>query len=144
VWFCSLDINRVLPTAVARATYGLPYCFGAARHERRGNELHTFVNRRWPRGEASTQIHLEIGEEINHPTPLEVFLSARWGLYSLSRSKHIRYAPVSHPQWSLQRAKIISLQDSLIEAAGFGRPHGDAHVMFSAGVPVRVGIPKIS
>jgi uncharacterized protein YqjF (DUF2071 family) len=122
----------------------LPYCFGAARHERRGNELHTFVNRRWPRGEASTQIHLEIGEEINHPTPLEVFLSARWGLYSLSRSKHIRYAPVSHPQWSLQRAKIISLQDSLIEAAGFGRPHGDAHVMFSAGVPVRVGIPKIS
>jgi uncharacterized protein YqjF (DUF2071 family) len=77
VWFCSLDINRVLPTAVARATYGLPYCFGAARHERRGNELHTFVNRRWPRVEASTQIHLEIGEEITHPTPLEIFLSAR-------------------------------------------------------------------
>ena len=143
VWFCSLDINRVLPTAVARATYGLPYCFGSARHERRGNELHTFVNRRWPRGEASTQIHLEIGEEIIHPTPLEVFLSARWGLYSLSRSKHIRYAPVSHPQWSLQRAKIISLQDSLIEAAGFARPRGDAHVMFSAGVPVRVGLPKL-
>ena len=128
---------------MARTTYGLPYCFGKARHERRGNELHTLVKRRWPHGEASTQIHLEIGEEITDPTPLEIFLSARWGLYSLSRSKHIRYAPVSHPQWSLQRAKIISLQDSLIEAAGFTRPRGDAHVMFSAGVPVRVGLPKL-
>jgi len=46
----------------------------------------------------------------------------------------------------LQRAEIISLDDSLIQAAGFAVPraqiNGEPHVMFSSGVPVRVGLPK--
>jgi uncharacterized protein YqjF (DUF2071 family) len=63
-------------------------------------------------------------------------------LYSFTRSRRIRYAPISHPQWKLQRAEIISLDDSLIEAAGFASPVGTPHVMFAPGVPVRVGLPK--
>jgi uncharacterized protein YqjF (DUF2071 family) len=58
----------------------------------------------------------------------------------------LRYAPISHPKWNLQRAEIISLDDSLIQAAGFAVPraqiNGEPHVMFSSGVPVRVGLPK--
>jgi uncharacterized protein YqjF (DUF2071 family) len=142
VWFCSLDINRIIPTVVARTTYQLPYCFGKAKHQLVGNELLTSVDRRWPRGEAHTRIHLSIGSEISDPSPLEIFLSARWGLYSFTRSRRIRYAPISHPQWKLQRAEIISLDDSLIEAAGFASPVGTPHVMFAPGVPVRVGLPK--
>jgi uncharacterized protein YqjF (DUF2071 family) len=42
----------------------------------------------------------------------------------------------------LQRAEIISLDDTLIEAAGFTAPVGTPHVMFAQGVPVRVGLPK--
>ncbi|NDD00405.1 DUF2071 domain-containing protein [bacterium] len=84
VWFCSLDINRLLPTIVARTTYTLPYCFGRASNRRVGEELHTMVERRWPRGDrsANTNIHLRIGEPIVAPSPLEIFLSARWGLYT--------------------------------------------------------------
>ncbi|MFM7257973.1 MAG: YqjF family protein, partial [Acidimicrobiaceae bacterium] len=48
VWFCSLDINRLLPTIVARTTYTLPYCFGRASNKRVDDELHTMVERRWP------------------------------------------------------------------------------------------------
>jgi uncharacterized protein YqjF (DUF2071 family) len=42
----------------------------------------------------------------------------------------------------LQHAEIISLDDTLIEAAGFTKPVGTPHVMFAPGVPVRVGLPK--
>ncbi len=148
VWFCSLDINRLLPTIVARTTYTLPYCFGRASNKRVGDELHTTVERRWPRGEraAQTNIRLKIGAQIVAPSPLEVFLSARWGLYTTTRRGNLRYAPISHPRWPLQRAEIISLDDSLIDAAGFATPsvvaNGEPHVMFSGGVPVRVGLPR--
>jgi hypothetical protein len=63
-------------------------------------------------------------------------------LYSFTRSQQIRYAPISHPRWKLQHAEIISLDDTLIEAAGFTKPVGKPHVMFAPGVPVRVGLPK--
>jgi hypothetical protein len=148
VWFCSLDINRLLPTIVARTTYTLPYCFGRASNKRVGDELHTMVERRWPRGgrSATTNIRLKIGEKIVAPSPLEIFLSARWGLYTTTRGGSLRYAPISHEQWRLQRAEIISLDDSLIEAAGFASPtvaaNGEPHVMFSSGLPVRVGLPR--
>ena len=163
VWFCSLDINRLLPTIVARTTYTLPYCFGRASNKRVGDELHTKVERRWPRSDSAssasgahettrdaskphTNIRLKIGEHIASPSPLEVFLSARWGLYTTTRSGSLRYAPISHEPWRLQRAEIIELNDSLIEAAGFAAPtvatNGEPNVMFSSGVSVRVGLPK--
>ena len=146
VWFCSLDINRLLPTIVARTTYTLPYCFGKASNKRVGDELHTSVVRRWPRGSAETNIRLKIGDHIVAPSPLEVFLSARWGLYTTTRGGELRYAPISHEHWPLQRAEIISLDDSLVQAAGFATPNvaanGEPHVMFSSGVPVRVGLPR--
>lgn len=148
VWFCSLDINRLLPTIVARTTYTLPYCFGRASNKRVGDELHTKVERRWPRTDsaAKTKIHLKIGERIVSPSPLEVFLSARWGLYTTTRGGSLRYAPISHEPWRLHRAEVIALDDSLIEAAGFASPtvaaNGEPHVMFSSGLPVRVGLPK--
>ena len=148
VWFCSLDINRLLPTIVARTTYTLPYCFGRASNRRVGDELHTMVERRWPRGDraANTNIRLRIGEPIVAPSSLEIFLSARWGLYTTTRGGSLRYAPISHEPWRLQRAEIVALDDSLIEAAGFVAPNskvnGEPHVMYSPGVPVRVGLPK--
>ncbi len=146
VWFCSLDINRLVPTIVARTTYTLPYCFGKASNKRVGDELHTSVVRKWPRGSAETKIQLKILEPIVEPSPLEIFLSARWGLYTTTRGGALRYAPISHERWPLQRAKIISLDDSLVQAAGFDSPrtdtNGEPNVMFSSGVLVRVGLPK--
>ena len=131
VWFCSLDINRLLPTIVARTTYTLPYCFGKASNKR---------------VRAETKIQLKILEPIAEPSSLEVFLSARWGLYTTTRGGSLRYAPISHDRWPLQRAKIISLEDSLVVAAGFESPrteiNGAPHVMFSRGVKVRVGLPR--
>ena len=141
VWFFSLDVNRLIPAFVARATYFIPYCWGSASHIKDGQRLRTTVKRRWP-SRSSTQIELTIGEEIKEPSDLAHFLSARWGLYSKGFGGRLRYAPVDHEQWQLYEANIVNLDDHLVTAAGFPAPTGEAHVMFSPGVSVRIGKPR--
>jgi uncharacterized protein YqjF (DUF2071 family) len=147
VWFFSLDINRMLPTFVARTTYSLPYCFGKVSHgvQQVDNTsvVETLVQRRWPHGvEASTELRVEVGNKIDVPSDFEHFLSARWGLYSQTLRKKIRYAPVSHEPWPLHRATALHIDDSLVQAAGLPTPTGEVHALFSPGVSVRVGLPS--
>lgn len=141
VWFFSLDVNRFLPALVARVSYFLPYCWGKASNKRTDTTLETEVRRRWP-SRASTSIRVSIGDPIESPDDLSVFLSARWGLYSRGIGKGVRYAPVDHERWPLWTAKLESLNDTLLIAAGLSAPVGDPHVMFSPGVSVRIGLPR--
>ena len=140
VWFFSLDVNRLLPAAVARATYLLPYCWGSASHELADNVLTTEVFRRWPGG-GETSIRIRVGDAIERSDDLSVFLSARWGLYSRGFGKGLRYAPVDHETWRLHNATLEYLEDSLVTAAGLPAPTGEPHVLFSPGVSVRIGLP---
>ena len=142
VWFFSLDVNRMLPALVARAAYRLPYCWGHASNTLHDDVLSTRVRRRWPHRGADTEITVQVGEEISEQSEFEVFLTARWGLYSRSYGRGLMYAPVDHPRWSLYRAKIIGLNDTLVRAAGLPESVGPPHCMFSPGVPVRIGVPK--
>jgi uncharacterized protein YqjF (DUF2071 family) len=141
VWFFSLDVNRFLPALVARVSYFLPYCWGKASNKRTDSTLETEVRRRWP-SRASTSIRVSIGNPIETPDELSVFLSARWGLYSRGIGKGVRYAPVDHERWPLWTARLESLNDTLLTAAGLSAPLGDPHVMFSPGVSVRIGLPR--
>jgi uncharacterized protein YqjF (DUF2071 family) len=141
VWFFSLDVNRLIPAFVARSTYFIPYCWGKVSHKKVGQHLRTTVKRRWPLS-SSTQIELALGKEIDEPSALEHFLSARWGLFSKGWRGQLRYAPVDHEQWQLFESSIINLDDQLITAAGLPSPIGEAHVMFSPGVSVRIGKPR--
>ncbi len=141
VWFFSLDVNRLIPAFFARLTYFIPYCWGKASHKKTAAKLLTSVNRRWP-SKSSTRIELSIGERIEEPGELAHFLSARWGLYSKGFAGRLRYAPVDHEQWELYSASIDTLNDNLVTAAGLSAPTGEAHVMFSPGVSVRIGKPR--
>jgi uncharacterized protein YqjF (DUF2071 family) len=141
VWFFSLDVNRFLPALVARVSYFLPYCWGKASNKRTDTTLETKVRRTWP-SRASTSIRVSIGDPIESPDELSVFLSARWGLYSRGIGRGVRYAPVDHETWPLWTAKLESLNDTLLTAAGLSAPIGDPHVMFSPGVSVRIGLPR--
>ncbi len=140
VWFFSLDVNRLLPAVVARATYLLPYCWGSASHELSNDVLTTEVFRRWPGG-GETSIRIHVGDVIERSDDLSVFLSARWGLYSRGFGKGLRYAPVDHEPWVLHNATLEYLEDSLVIAAGLPAPTGEPHVLFSPGVSVRIGLP---
>lgn len=142
VWFHSLDVTRLLPVVIARLTYRLPYMWASMAIRENGSLVTYRAERRWPgpRG-ATSNVTIEIGERIPEPTPLEHFLTARWGLYSQLR-KRLTFARVEHEPWPLHRARLVDLEDGFLEAAGYQPPSREPHVMYSPGVPVRIGLPR--
>jgi uncharacterized protein YqjF (DUF2071 family) len=143
VWFDSLDVSRLLPVLVARSSYRLPYMWSRMAIRRTAPEIGYTAVRRWPgpRGASSTLV-VAPGDRIADPEPLEHFLTARWGLFTELRSR-LAYAPVDHPAWPLARARLIRLEDELVEAAGYPAPVGDPLVHYSPGVEVRIGLPRV-
>ncbi|MFM2076338.1 MAG: hypothetical protein RJA49_228, partial [Actinomycetota bacterium] len=75
------------------------------------------------------------------PTDLDLFLTARWGLFLADRAGATRYWPNEHPSWPLRAATVEHLDDDLVAAAGFpgvtSRPPDS--VLFSEGVHTRFG-----
>lgn len=140
VWFFSLDVDRLLPAAVARVSYRLPYCWGATSHAREDDSLITRVARRWPDRLADSSISMHMGNPIK-ADELDIFLTARWGLYSRSRSG-LRYAAVDHEPWPLRSAEALAHDPVLLEAAGLPAPQGEPHARCSDGVNVRIGLPR--
>jgi uncharacterized protein YqjF (DUF2071 family) len=140
VWFFSLDVDRLIPALTARLTYRLPYCWGRTSHERSEDVLTTVVRRRWPDRVVDSCLEVDLGEPVTADA-LDVFLTARWGLYS-RRGRGIRYAPVDHAPWPLRAATLRHVDESLVRAAGLPAPAGDPHLRASDGVAVRIGLPR--
>lgn len=143
VWFDSLDVTRLIPVLIARLSYRLPYMWSKMSIRRDGPVVSYTARRRWPGPGAASTVRVRRGEPIPSAevSGLEHFLTARWGLYTRLRSR-LAYAPVDHPPWPLERATIDELDDQLIEAAGYTKPAGDPLVHYSAGVDVRIGLPR--
>jgi uncharacterized protein YqjF (DUF2071 family) len=53
-------------------------------------------------------------------------------------------ATAEHPRWALRRARVLSLEQDLLQAAGLGPPDGDPVVHGAEGVRVRIGMWKPS
>ena len=143
VWFHSLEASRVLPVWTARVGYDLPYMWAQMSISRSSDVVRYSTTRWWPgpRG-AGGVISIAPTLEPHTPDPLDDFLTSRWGLYATGRSGALRYAPVDHPAWPLHRADAVHVRDSLVAAAGYPQPDSEAHVLYSPGVPVRVGLPR--
>lgn len=141
VVFCSLEASRLATVAVTRWTVGLNYVWSRMRLDRDGDRLTYTSTRRWPgpRG-ASSRMEVQVGEAVE-PSPLDLFLTARWGLFLPDRRGRVRYWPNEHPTWPLRRATIEHLDDELVAAAGLpgvaSRPPDS--VLFSEGVHTRFG-----
>lgn len=143
VWFFSLDVDRLAAAVPARVAYRLPYCAGAATHERTDVGFASDVDRRWPRSVAGATTHLRVrGLDEPIDTPFSHFLTDRWRLFSPGRAGTIREAPVEHEPWRLFAAEPTAVDDGLLAAAGLPMPVGAPHAMWSPGVDVRVGRPR--
>lgn len=138
VVFLSLDAERALPAIVGR-TVGLPYQWSAMRLTRTGDRCTYTCRRRGPDAAgAYGRIVVRVGAPVTRPTPLERFLTARWGLYARGR-----YLPNEHPPWPLHRADLLDLADDLVPATGLPVPVGPpVSVLWSPGVPARFGLPR--
>ncbi len=141
VVFSSLEASRLATVAVTRLTTGLNYLWAEMQLQRDLDRITYVSRRRWPgpRGVAS-RMEVQVGPEVE-PTPLDLFLTARWGLFLPDRSGRTRYWPNEHPTWPLRSATLEHLDDGLVAAAGFpgvaDRPPDS--VRFSEGVQTRFG-----
>lgn len=143
VWFFSLDTAQLLPTAVARLAFRLPYCYGRASVTVTGQDegsIHaTRVERRWP-DRATSALAARIGPSIE-ATPLASFLTARWGLVTTTRRGNVArtyFGAVDHEPWPLHSATLLDLDDDLVTAARVPRPEGDPLLLYSPGVSTTI------
>ena len=73
--------------------------------------------------------------EPREPTPLDDFLTCRWGAH-VARRSGTTYIRNWHEPWLLRHAEAVEVDDSLVAAAGFpGVADGPPdHVAYSEGV----------
>lgn len=146
VWFFSLDAASRLAVWGARRFFGLPY-FNARMHLRRDDEvIDYFVERtesdprsvarrrsseliaaareragvREPSGRApSLHCRWRALEALppSQPGELAHFLTERFCLYAM-KGGHLHRGRITHAPWPLRRAELLSLEDSLVAAAG--------------------------
>jgi uncharacterized protein YqjF (DUF2071 family) len=142
VWFCSLDVPRLAPVAVARLAFRLPYGNAAIAWTRPApDEIDVVTRRRWP-DPARSRLHVRLGEPVERPDPLLVWLTARWGLVTARPDgSRRRFGPVAHEPWPLRRAGLVDVDPGLVVAAGFPRPVADPVLCAAPLVSVRVGAP---
>ncbi len=155
VVFLTLDATRLVPVLAARVWPHVPYAWARMRLDRdgrpaagtdplrTGERLTYTARRRWPapRG-ATSRFSVEVGDRVADASPLESFLTARWGLHTRTATGRTRYLPNDHPSWPLRRAGLVDLDDGLVAATGLPQPVGPpASVLVSDGIPVRFGPP---
>jgi uncharacterized protein YqjF (DUF2071 family) len=137
VVFLSLDADRLLAVAGARAAYRLPYVWSSMGLRRHDDQV-TYTTRRRISGVRSL-LRVRVGDAVE-AEPLDHFLTARWALHS-SFYGGTAYAPIDHQPWPLRRAELLELDDGLIAASGLPAPEGPPRVLHSTGVDVRIGRP---
>ena len=143
VWFCSLEAGRLSATAVARATYGLPYYWADMTAENTGPDWRYRSKRTWPGPKgARCDVDVTAGAAIDEHSELDRFLTARWGLFSTFLGRTL-YAPITHESWPLHHGELTYLDDGLMSAAGFPIPDAEPLVHWTPGVGVRIGRPRI-
>jgi uncharacterized protein len=147
VWFFSLDAANRVAVALARSWYHLPYYHArmflerepAARPDDPRPILYAGVRRRPDPRPASYLIRANpIGAgRPAQPGTLEHFLVERYILYALADDR-LYQGRVHHHPYPLQGADILTLDESLLAAAGIRRPDSAPLGHFAAGVDVKV------
>ncbi|MDG9717866.1 DUF2071 domain-containing protein [Streptomyces sp. DH24] len=139
-FFLSMDAARLLPVLAGRLGVRLPYHWAAMRLRRRGDVI-TYACRRRGSGGPASRAEVRTGPRVAEPTPLERFLTGRWGLHVAWHGRTL-YLPNDHEPWPLHRAELLRLDDGLIPAAGLPPvPGPPVSVLYSPGVTARFGTP---
>ncbi len=140
VVFASLDAARLLPVLTGRMAFRLPYQWALMRVCRHGSEITYSSRRRWPGPRAQLRLRIRVGKPLTSPSPLEMFLTARWGLHAAWYAGRGYYLPNEHPRWPLYSATLVSVNEDLLHAAGLAPvTAAPISVLYSPGVPVRAG-----
>jgi uncharacterized protein len=141
VVFLSLDTDRAAVVPAVRSTIGAPYRWARMRFDRTGDRVTYGARLRRLGHRPSSHVVVRVGTP-REATPLDDFLTARWGAH-VQRRRRTAYVPNTHEPWALRDAELLELDDELVASVGLpgvtGRPPD--HVAFSDGVRAAFGAP---
>ena len=141
VVFRSLETSRLAIVPATRIGLGFPYTWARMRLIRNGHHLTYTSTRRWPEPGLRSQLSVAVGDSVE-PTPLEVWLTARWGAHTRNAGR-TWWVPNEHDPWPLREAEIVDISDELLPASGV-RPCGNPlRALYSPGVRTRFGRPSV-
>ena len=140
VWFFTLEADRLMAVLAARAWYHLPYRWAKMSIEVEKNRVDYRSERNRLFGTGKTDIVVEPGDSLE-ASELDHFLTARFRLYAAA-GERIAFAPVQHIAWPLQHARVLRLEENLIENSGVPRPRGAPLVHFSQEIKIKAGAPR--
>ena len=149
VVFRSLEADRLPVVAAARLGFGVPYQWARLSVEPAdlGPDPETrtvsYRSRRRGRSGAGGRIDVEVGGRIDEPGPLDLFLTARFGLHTTVAGRTL-WVPNTHGPWPLRSARAVVVEDSLVAAAGLPglTDSPPESVLFSSGVRTTFGLPQ--
>lgn len=144
VWFFSLDASSSIAVAAARAAYKLAYHdaeidFSASDEPLPLIDFHSRRNGARSPANAHMQYRPVEGPAApSAPGSLEHFLIERYILYAEDDERQLYRAQVHHQPYDVQRAEVLSLEETLVWAAGVRRAEGVGLRHYSRGVDVKV------
>lgn len=141
VLFRSLETTRLAVVGFTRAALGVPYTWAKMRVTRCDDEISYCSVRRWPNSGLRSTLRVRIGDDVV-PTPLEVWLTARWGAHT-RKAGRTWWVPNEHGPWPLCEAEILELDDDLLAAGGVVTAGDPLRGLFSPGVHARFGRPAV-
>jgi uncharacterized protein len=141
VLFCSLETERLAIVPAIRAALGVPYTWARMSMTRDGDRVTYDSVRRLPRRGLRSRVVVDVGERVE-PTPLEVWLTARWGAHT-RKAGRTWWVPNEHGPWPVHTAEIVDLASDLVAAAGVVTAGGALRALYSPGVTTRFGRPSV-
>ncbi len=142
--FRTLEADRLATVLLARWSLGLPYTWSRMRAVHSGDLWRYITVRRWPSSGAvplRSRVTVRIGDPVL-PTPLEVWLTARWGLHTEVAGRTL-WVPNQHEAWPLRAAEIVDLDDHLVAGVGIPTAGDMLRPLFSPGVRTVFGLPSV-
>jgi uncharacterized protein YqjF (DUF2071 family) len=148
VWFFSLDAANAIAVGLARKWFHLPYYYAGMSLSKDSSGWITYRSaRRFSNGRPAGchVVARPVGEvEPARLGSLEHFLAERYILYA-SRGRGLALGRVHHSPYPLQRAEVLSVEETLLAAAGIARPETAPLAHFASGVRVDVfGLENVS
>ena len=147
VWFFNLEAANSIAVVLARRLFHLPYHYARMflEHESTASppapaSILYAGTRRWPGPlPASYSVRaIPVGPiQLASVGTLEHFLVERYVLFTSWKSR-VYQGRVNHTPYPLQSAKLLSLDETLLAAAGIERPEVGPLAHFAAGVNVEV------
>ena len=124
VWFFSLDANSHIAVTTARMFFHLPY-YNAEMSLEDDGEAIVYSSKRTDDDVAEAELDATWRKgatlPFSQPGSLEFFLTERYCLYTAHKEKLYR-CRIFHAPWPLQKAELIELDSTMIEAKGLPTP----------------------